>query len=205
MKDAQAQPAPAEDNKDMSKIMEELRALKEAQANAGNTTVNYMQDDSNKQELSEFEKRMTDLIKSQQKKDEPAKKREPTAFEKRMAELVAKKAAAAAAKSNEPEAPKPAPKPVAPEPAPVSNEPAKYNTNQVYDPFISTLTTSEINEFGDVFIADKFGVLSYMPAYVIGGDNKSFFNKMFISLGKVRSHISQPLLDKLFKYMRAPH
>ena len=66
--------------------------LVEPGVNEGNTTVNYMQDDSNKQELSEFEKRMTDLIKSQQKKDEPAKKREPTAFEKRMAELAAKKA-----------------------------------------------------------------------------------------------------------------
>ena len=147
---------------------------------------------------------MTDLIKSQQKKDEPKPKREPTAFEKRMAELAAKKAAAKAnGEAPAPEKPK-LTKPE-PEPAPVSNEPARYNTTQAPDPFIATLTTPELNEFGDAFIADKFGILSYMPAYVIGGDNKAFFNKMFISLGKIRSNISQPLLDKLFKYMRSPH
>ena len=206
MKNAQTAPDPSKDE-NMAKIMEELRALKEAQANAGSntstTTYNYMQDDSNKEELSEFEKRMEELIRSQQKKEEPKPKREPTAFEKRMAELAARKAAAAA--NGETAAPKPTvqigQKPA--EPA-QDDEPLRYNCDAA-DKFIATLTHKETNEFCDVFVADKLGVLSYMPKYVIGGDNKSFFNKLFIFVGKFRSQISKSLLDKLFKYMRSPH
>lgn len=210
MKAAQNQPAPApaaepakpeKSDDDMARIMEELRSLREAQANAGNTTVNYMADDSNKQQLSEFEKRMEDLIRSQNK--EPVK-REPTAFEKRMAELAARKAAlqngGASAKTGATAAPAAA---AAPKPA-ASNEPARYDT-KTFDPFFATLSTAEVNEFGDIFIADKIGVLSYMPAYVIGGDNKDFFRKIMIYLGKFRSQISQGLLEKILKYIRSPH
>ena len=160
-----------------------------------------MADDSNKQQLSEFEKRMEALIRSQNK--EPVK-REPTAFEKRMAELAARKAAlqngGASAKSG---AAAPVGAPAAPKPA-ASNEPARYDT-KTFDAFFATLSTAEINEFGDIFIADKLGVLSYMPAYVIGGDNKDFFRKIMIYLGKFRSNISQSLLEKILKYIRSPH
>ena len=201
-----AQPAPADPSKDenMAKIMEELRALKEAQANAGSntstTTYNYMQDDSNKEELSEFEKRMEELIRSQQKKEEPKPKRELTAFEKRMAELAARKAAAAANGETPKPAPKPEPKPAEPE----VDEPLRYNCDAP-DKFMDTLSNKEKNEFCDVFVADKLGVQSYLPAYKIGGDNKGFFSKVVIYLGKFRSQVSQPLLDKMIKYMRSPH
>lgn len=191
---APAPTAPADNDKDesMERIMEELRSLRESQ---GNTTVNYMQDDS--EQLNEFQKRMEDLIRSQQKE---APKREPTAFEKRMAQLAAKKAAAA--ESGVAAAPQQPVRPAAPSQRPEPSEPARYNT-QSGDPFIATLTTKEVNEFGDVFIADKLGILSYMPAYVIGGDNKTFFNKVFIYLGKFRSQVSPSLVDKLFKFMRS--
>ena len=63
------------------------------------------------------------------------------------------------------------------------------------------LTPQEKNEFGDLFIANRFGDLAYLPAYVIGGDNREFFRRVFIYLGKFRSHISPELLGKLYQYV----
>lgn len=70
-----------------------------------------------------------------------------------------------------------------------------------YDPFLNTLTTPEKNEFCDIFIANKYGSLRYVPAYVIGGDNAGFFRKVFIYLGKFRANISDGLLDKMYYYV----
>ena len=91
--------------------------------------------------------------------------------------------------------PVPAP---APAPAPVANYDASQYT---YDSFINSLTPQEKNEFGDLFIANKYGDLAYLPAYVIGGDNREFFSKVFIYFGRYRSHISSALLDKLYAYV----
>lgn len=74
-------------------------------------------------------------------------------------------------------------------------------TPYIYDAFISSLTPQEKNEFGDLFIANKYGDLNYLPPYIIGGDNIAFFKKIFIYLGKFRDHISAPLLNKLYLYV----
>ena len=101
----------------------------------------------------------------------------------------------------------PAPAYVSPPPAPFAyaQQPAPravYDpTPYTYDPFINTLTPQEKNEFGDLFIANRFGDLAYLPAYVIGGDNREFFRRVFIYLGKFRSHISPELLGKLYQYV----
>ena len=70
-----------------------------------------------------------------------------------------------------------------------------------YDPFINTLTPSEKNEFGDVFIANMYGIHSYLPTYVIGGDNREFFQKVFIYLGRYRGYITQDLMEKIYAYV----
>ncbi len=137
---------------------------------------------------------------------EPAKEEPMTEFERSMAAL---------AKGIEPEAPAaPAPQP-APAPAPVFTQPAAapvqqampssvYDATQyTYDSFINGLTPQEKNEFGDLFIANKYGDLSYLPAYVIGGDNREFFSKVFIYVGRYRGHISTSLLDKLYLYVNS--
>ena len=108
-------------------------------------------------------------------------------------------------------APAPAPTPAyapaahyAPAPAyrPAAAPKAVYDpTPYTYDSFINMLTPQERNEFGDLFIANRYGDLSYLPAYVIGGDNREFFHKVFIYLGKFRSHISPELLGKLYEYV----
>lgn len=70
-----------------------------------------------------------------------------------------------------------------------------------YDPFFGKLTAREKNEFGDLFISNKYGIQSYLPAYVIGGNNDEFFRKVFIYLGRFRRYISAELLDKLYRYV----
>ncbi len=69
-----------------------------------------------------------------------------------------------------------------------------------YDPFISGLTPQEKNEFGDLFIAGKYGQIG-LPHYVIGGNNKEFFTKVFIYLGRYRNNISAGLLNKLYDFV----
>lgn len=93
-----------------------------------------------------------------------------------------------------------------PAPAPVKdNAPSSSNTYEsaqfTYDPFINSLTPLQKNEFGDLFIAGKYGKLEYLPPYVIGGDNSEFFRKVFIYLGKYRNYVSADLLDKLCAYV----
>ena len=97
---------------------------------------------------------------------------------------------AALARGEQPAA-KPAPQPAAQQPA------GKYT----YDPFINSLTEEEKNEFGDLFISKKYGTNAYLPTYVIGGDNKDFFLKVFIYVGKFRTLISDSLLNKLYVYV----
>ncbi len=80
-------------------------------------------------------------------------------------------------------------------PAPVMD--SKYT----YDPFIYTLTDAEKNEFGDLFIAGQNPAHDMLPTYVIGGDNKEFFSKVFIYLGRFRAQISSPLLAKIYKHV----
>lgn len=70
-----------------------------------------------------------------------------------------------------------------------------------YDPFINTLTPMEKNEFGDVFIANLYGIHSYLPTYIIGGDNTEFFQTIFIHLGRFRGNISHELMEKIYAYV----
>ena len=133
---------------------------------------------------------------------EPVKEEAMSEFERSMAAL---------AKGIEPEtantaaaAYQPTPAPVFAQPAPAPQPvpaPAYDATQYTYDSFINSLTPQEKNEFGDLFIANKYGDLAYLPAYVIGGDNREFFSKVFIYFGRFRSHISSALLDKLYVYV----
>lgn len=88
------------------------------------------------------------------------------------------------------------------QPAQPSGQSSSFESQQyTYDPFINSLTPLQKNEFGDLFIAGKYGKLPYLPTYVIGGDNTEFFRKVFIYLGKYRNYVSADLLDKLCAYV----
>ena len=127
-----------------------------------------------------------------------------TEFERSMAALAkgiepepAPESAAAAATTYQS-----TPAPVFAQPAPAPAPAPAYDASQyTYDSFINSLTPQEKNEFGDLFIANKYGDLAYLPGYVIGGDNREFFSKVFIYFGRFRGHISSALLDKLYSYV----
>ncbi len=112
---------------------------------------------------------------------------------------------AALAKGEAP-APAPAPAPVA-MPTPVTYKPAPapvvapVENSGNYDSFIGTLTESEKNEFVDLFILGRNGANGALPLYAIGGDNKEFFAKVFIYLGRFRAQASTGLLTKLYNHV----
>lgn len=135
---------------------------------------------------------------------EPRKEAPISEFERRMEAL-----ARGEQPEYEPPRPQPQPMPSQPYLSPLSRNsgmmgrPSGYaDANQyTYDPFINSLSPSEKNEFGDIFIACKAGRFEGLPTYSIGGDNAEFFRKVFIYLGKFRKDISRELLDKLYLYV----
>ena len=74
-----------------------------------------------------------------------------------------------------------------------------YNCKS-FDPFIATLDAAERNEFTELFILKFKGTMPELPDYVVGGDNKEFFRKMFIYLGQYRDRMSQELLMKIYQF-----
>lgn len=69
-----------------------------------------------------------------------------------------------------------------------------------YDPFIAMLDDAERREFTELFILGWKGVMPEIPEYVVGGDNKDFFQKLFIYLGQYRDRISSKLLSKIYQF-----
>lgn len=160
---------------------------------------------------SDYEEPVTTAYVAEEAHYSPVSERsapEPTEFERRM-EAIARNASIADAPAPSPAAPVyTAPAAMAPQmrsvpqpqPQPQSSfyaDPSQYT----YDAFIASLTPQEKNEFGDVFIANKFGTQSYLPQYVIGGNNREFFSKVFIYLGRYRTYVSAGLLDKIYVYV----
>ena len=74
-----------------------------------------------------------------------------------------------------------------------------YNCKS-FDPFIATLNTAERNAFTELFILRFSGTLPEIPDYVVGGDNKEFFRKIFIYLGQYRDRIPSDLLGKMYQF-----
>ncbi|MBQ8290951.1 MAG: hypothetical protein IJX88_00370 [Clostridia bacterium] len=74
-----------------------------------------------------------------------------------------------------------------------------YNTKS-FDPFIATLDNNERSQFTELFILKFKGVMPEIPEYVVGGDNKEFFRKIFIYLGQYRDRIPDGLLAKIYQF-----
>lgn len=89
-------------------------------------------------------------------------------------------------------------------PVPNQEQPERiYKVNTVYqgptDEFLRKLTNDEKIEFAMIFIEKSKGEIGRVPDYRIGGDNKKFFNSVFIYLGRIRGIISDGLLNKMYK------
>jgi len=74
-----------------------------------------------------------------------------------------------------------------------------YNCKS-FDPFIASLDAEERNAFTEIFILKFKGTMSELPDYVVGGDNKDFFRKVFIYLGQYRDRIPMNLLTKMYQF-----
>ena len=75
-----------------------------------------------------------------------------------------------------------------------------YNAGFIPDMFISSLTPAERDEFDRLFISRIYGENKRLPAYQIGGDNREFFTKIFVFMGRYRNVISEGLLEKIYNY-----
>ncbi len=69
-----------------------------------------------------------------------------------------------------------------------------------FDPFLIILSDEEKQDFIDLYIVKCKGAMPEIPGYVVGGDNKDFFNKVFIYLGQYREKIPSGLLAKMYKF-----
>ncbi len=69
-----------------------------------------------------------------------------------------------------------------------------------FDAFLITLNEKEKNEFVDIYVLKCKGIMPEIPGYVVGGDNKEFFNKVFIYLGQYREKIPADLLAKMYAF-----
>ncbi len=85
----------------------------------------------------------------------------------------------------------------------VEEEPQVYNPiiyNGPVDEFIKTLSTEQKVEFSRVFLERQCGNLSYIPDYVVGGNNDRFFNNVFIYFSRLRNIVSDGLFNKMYEY-----
>ena len=74
-----------------------------------------------------------------------------------------------------------------------------YNCKS-FDPFIASLNNEERNDFTEIFILKYRGPFNEIPDYVVGGDNKEFFRKIFIYLGQYRDRLPDSLLTKIYQF-----
>ena len=87
--------------------------------------------------------------------------------------------------------------------APQNAQGGYYGAGFIPDAFISSLTPAERDEFDRLFISRIHGENKRLPAYRIGGDNREFFAKVFVFMGRYRNVISDGLLEKIYSYSNA--
>ena len=68
------------------------------------------------------------------------------------------------------------------------------------DDFINTLSNDQKIEFSRVFLERQNGNLEFIPEYVVSGKNNKFFNNVFIYFARLRSIVSNGLLNKMYEY-----
>ncbi len=91
------------------------------------------------------------------------------------------------------------PTPPAPTPT-VETADYDYYNSKSFDPFIATLSSEERNQFTELFILRYKGTMPEIPDYNVGGNNKTFFRKIFIYLGQYRDRIPEGLLSKMYEF-----
>lgn len=73
-------------------------------------------------------------------------------------------------------------------------------SNEPFDPFIATLSEEQKAAFIDLYVLKCKTPMPEIPTYEVGGNNKAFFNKVFIYLGQYRDKIPSDLLEKIYEH-----
>ena len=73
-------------------------------------------------------------------------------------------------------------------------------SNEPFDPFIATLSEEQKAAFIDLYVLKCKTPMPEIPTYEVGGNNKAFFNKVFIYLGQYRDKIPNDLLEKIYEH-----
>ena len=161
-----------------------------------------------KKEKAAQQKNESNEEKAEEEKPEEAK--EEPAPEAEEAALLA-----VAPVADEPVAEEPTPAPVADEPVTEEPTPAQEVATEVvpvadaqesdaygakFDAFIATLTDEERMQFTQIFLLRSEGNLPGIPEYQIGGNNKTFFRKIFVNLGSLRARIPDGLMEKIYQF-----
>lgn len=145
--------------------------------------------------------------KKETKKERKAReKAEREAAKKAAAEQKAAQAAAAAEAKQAEKAEKADKNPAQNEEAvaTATEEPvANLYTPLIYDgpvdDFINKLSNEQKIEFARMFIEHQHGKLPGVPDYVVSGQNEKFFSSVFIYMARIREHISDGLMNALYK------
>ena len=89
--------------------------------------------------------------------------------------------------------------------APVASQDGNVYAPVIYngprDAFIDTLTNEQKIEFSQIFLEHRT-VISGIPEYVLDGDNKTFFKSLFIYYARVRSLVSDGLMNKFYEQVK---
>ena len=73
-------------------------------------------------------------------------------------------------------------------------------SNEPFDSFIATLSEEQKAAFIDLYVLKCKTPMPEIPTYEVGGNNKAFFNKVFIYLGQYRDKIPSDLLEKIYEH-----
>lgn len=85
-------------------------------------------------------------------------------------------------------------------PSPVFASDCNADYGKKFDAFMTTLAEEERTQFIDLYIIRCNGPMPEIPKYDVGGDNREFFNKVFIYLGQYREKIPGVLLSKMYQF-----
>ena len=80
----------------------------------------------------------------------------------------------------------------------IDPNPNHLTYNGPTDNFIVKLSNDEKVEFQQVFMERMRGNLNTIPDYAVGGDNKKFFQSVFIYFARVREVVSVGLMNKFY-------
>lgn len=87
--------------------------------------------------------------------------------------------------------------------SPIAETVEDFFDGKPVDGFIKSLTVEERNQFAELYVIKAKNRMPEIPAYQVYGDNRNFFEMVFVTLGDYRDQIQTGLLSKMYRYLCA--